>query len=69
MQIRAIISPSTPLPPLTHTSSLFPWVMKFVWLVFSHSLCQKLTMNGPNHAALPRSFSTSELNINAAWQQ
>lgn len=81
MQIRAINLPPRPPffslsllllpPPPTHTHTFtlplyFPWVMKFVWPLFSHSLCHKLTVNGPNRAALPCSFSTPELNINAA---
>lgn len=71
MQIRAItplpfLSLSLVLPTHTHTFSLFSWVMKFVWPVFSHSLCHKLTEDGQKNAAQPCSFSTAELNINAA---
>lgn len=78
MQISAITPHPTPHATLflymhpharTHTFFSFSWVMKFVWPVFSHCLCHKLTMNRPNRAALPCSFSTPELNINAAWQQ
>lgn len=77
MQIRAINPPfplsvflSLFIPQHTRTLSLyFPgwWSLSGQCSVIP--FCHKLTMNGPNHAALPCSFSTSELNINAAWQQ